>query len=73
MINDKMHSDFFSSLDILEQIILLESFSEESQYHLNLMAQYLDVDEDILFNLQKKVKTYLNEIEEVFDEDGVII
>ena len=73
MINDKLHSDFFSSLNILEQFILLESFSEDSSYHLNLMAHFLNVDEDILINLQKKVKTYLNEIDEIFDQDGVVV
>lgn len=73
MINERMHSDFFSSLNILEQFALLESFSENSQYHINLMAQYLDVDEDILITLQKKVKTYLKEIDDVFNEDGRVV
>ena len=73
MISDKIHSDFFSSLDILEQFILLDSFSEDSSYHLNLMAHFLNVDEDILINLQNKVKTYLNEIEDIFNQDDVVV
>lgn len=67
------YKEFFSNLDPLEQIILLESFSEDSQYHINLMAQFLDVDEDILINLQKKVKSYLNEVEDIFDQDGAVV
>jgi len=73
MISDKIHSDFFSSLDILEQFILLDFFSEDSSYHLNLMAHFLNVDEDILINLQNKVKTYLNEIEDIFNQDDVVV
>lgn len=73
MINDKIHSEFFSSLDILEQLILLDSFSQESVYRLNLLAEYFDVNEDILVELQKKVKTYLNEIDEIFNQDGIVV
>lgn len=73
MINDKMHSDFFSSLDILEQIILIESFSKQTDYQLNLMAEYFDVSDKIMTELQKKVESYLNDIEEVYNDDGIIV
>ena len=51
MINDKVHSNFFSELDILEQFVLLKSFSEEPDYKLKLMSEYFGVSDKLLIEL----------------------
>ena len=73
MINDKVHSNFFSELDILEQFVLLKSFSEEPNYKLKLMSEYFGVSDKFLIELQNKTKTYLKNLEDLWNNPDILV
>ena len=74
MISDKIHLDFFSSLDMMEQLLILEAFSailvEEDMEGL---AFYFDVSENYTKELKEKVSKYLTDLRELWNDSGKLV
>ena len=74
MVSDKIHSDFFSSLDMMEQLLILEAFSAILvDEDMEGLAFYFDVSENYTKELKEKVSKYLTDLRELWNDPEKLV
>jgi len=74
MVSDKIHSDFFSSLDMMEQLLILEAFSAILvDEDMEGLAFYFDVSEKLTKELKEKVSKYLSDLRELWNDPSKLV